>query len=126
MQNRKIINSETMFKRGDWICAVAYTQKIFMGGFIQWHMVVICIWCVLFVTSQFDVMFMFPSQRFREVVDTTCILFYTHSPYFTCHCTECKLQYQRSKLDIRGEYTQRYDTAVHNCKNIRLRVKTGE
>jgi len=24
------------------------------GGFIQWHMVVICIWCALFVTSQFD------------------------------------------------------------------------
>ena len=27
------------------------TQKIFMGGLIQWHMVVFCIWCTLFVTS---------------------------------------------------------------------------
>ena len=27
--------------------------------FIQWHMVVIFIWCVLFVTSQFDVIFLF-------------------------------------------------------------------
>jgi len=27
------------------------TQKIFMGGFIQWHMVVICLWCSVFVTS---------------------------------------------------------------------------
>jgi len=31
------------------------TQKIFMVGFMQWHMLVICIWYVLFVTSQFDV-----------------------------------------------------------------------
>jgi len=29
--------------------------------------VVICIWCALFVTSQFDVIFMFPNQRFGEV-----------------------------------------------------------
>jgi len=28
-------------------------QKILTEGFIQWHMVVICIWCALFVTSQF-------------------------------------------------------------------------
>jgi len=37
------------------------------GGFIQWHMVVICIWYAVFVTSQFDVIFMFPNQRFREI-----------------------------------------------------------
>jgi len=44
------------------------TQKIFMGrGLVQDHMVVICIWCALFVTSQFDVMSMFPNQRFGEV-----------------------------------------------------------
>jgi len=28
--------------------------------------------------------------------------------------------------DIGGKYTQRYDTAVQNCKHIRLRVETGE
>jgi len=38
-----------------------------MGGFIQWYMAVICIWCALFVTSQFDAMVMFPNQRFGEV-----------------------------------------------------------
>jgi len=44
------------------------TQKIFMwGGFIEWHMVIICIWCALYVTSHFDVIFMFPNQRFGEV-----------------------------------------------------------
>jgi len=38
------------------------TQKIFMRRvFIQWHMVVICIWCAVFITTQFDVIFMFPN-----------------------------------------------------------------
>ena len=43
------------------------TQKIFIGGFILWHMVAICIWCALFVLSQFDVIFTFPYQRLGEV-----------------------------------------------------------
>jgi len=36
--------------------------KFSRGGFILWQMVVICIWCALFVTSQFDVIFMFSSE----------------------------------------------------------------
>jgi len=47
--------------------SVAYAEDFHRGGFIQWHMVVICLWCAVFVTSQFDVIFMFPSQRFGEV-----------------------------------------------------------
>jgi len=44
------------------------TQQIFMGEvFIQWHTVVISISCALFVTSQLDVIFMFPNQRFGEI-----------------------------------------------------------
>jgi len=35
-------------------------------GFIQWHLVVISISCPLFVTSQVDVIFMFPNQHFGE------------------------------------------------------------
>jgi len=42
-------------------------RKFSWGDFIQWHMVVICIWCALFVTSQYDVIFMFPNQCFGEV-----------------------------------------------------------
>jgi len=42
-------------------------KKSSWGAFIQWHMVVICIWGALFVTSQFDVIFMFPNQGFGEV-----------------------------------------------------------
>jgi len=37
-------------------------RKFSWGGSIQWHMVVICIWCALFVTSQFDVIFVFSSE----------------------------------------------------------------
>jgi len=47
--------------------AVAYAENFHEGVFIQFHIVVICIWCVLFVTSQFDVIFIFPNQRFDEV-----------------------------------------------------------
>jgi len=42
-------------------------RNISWGGFIQLHVVVICIWCELFVTSQMCVIFMFPHQRFGEV-----------------------------------------------------------
>jgi len=43
-------------------------RKFSWGCFIQRHMVVIiCIWCSLFVTSQFDAIFMFPNQRFGGV-----------------------------------------------------------
>jgi len=51
-----------------------------MGGFIQWNVVVICFWCGFFVTSQFDVTFMFPNQRFGEIFDIICIFFYTSPP----------------------------------------------
>jgi len=42
-------------------------QKLFMAIFIQRHRVVIYIWCALFVTSQNDVIVLFPNQRFGEV-----------------------------------------------------------
>jgi len=69
------MNSYYMLSRFiDWhLLDVVYniqwrTQKIFMGGgLVQSHMVVICIWCALFVTSQFDVISMFPNQRFGDV-----------------------------------------------------------
>jgi len=48
------------------IITVAYAEN-FHGGFIQWHMVVICICCALFATSQFDLIFVLPNQRFGEV-----------------------------------------------------------
>jgi len=54
--------------------------------------VVICIWCALFVTSQFDVIVLLPNQRFGEVRwHNMHVLLYIHSPYFMCHWTEYKL-----------------------------------
>jgi len=46
---------------------VAYAEIFIGGGLVQGHMVVICIWCTLFVTSQFDVNSVFPNQRFGEI-----------------------------------------------------------
>jgi len=48
-----------------------------------------------------------------------------HSSYFMCQCTEYKLPALQVRISEENK-TQRYDTAVHNCKNIRLRVKTEE
>jgi len=45
----------------------AYAETFHGGVFIQRHRVAICIWCALFVTSQNDVIVLFPNQRFGEV-----------------------------------------------------------
>jgi len=42
-------------------------RKFSWGGLVKDYMVVICIWCALFVTSQFDVISTVPNQRFGEV-----------------------------------------------------------
>ena len=73
-------------------------RKFSMGGFAQGHMVVICIWCAPFVTSQFDVIFMFPNQRFGEVCWHNIQTFLHPLPLFLCHCS---INYQRSKLGYR-------------------------
>jgi len=70
-----------------WPCTIGVRRKFSWGGFVQWHIVVIFIWCGLFVTSQFDVVFMFPSKVLATFVDTICIFFHAHSPYFICYCT---------------------------------------
>ena len=102
-------------------CKQRRTQKIFMGGFIQWHMVVISIWYALFVMSQFDVIFMFPNQRFGEVCwhNMRILLQYTHSPYFMCHCTEYKpsaLQARISEENTLNAKTKQFITAyISDC-----------
>jgi len=99
--------------------SAAYAKN-FHGGFIQWHMVVISIWCALFVTSQSC----FQTNVLAKFVDTICIFFYIHSPYFMCHCTEYKLlalQVRLSKESKLNATTQQFKTA-----KIRLRVKSGE
>jgi len=90
------------------------TQKIFMGGFIQWHMVVNCNWCARFVTSQFDVIFMFPNQRFGEVCWHNRHILLHVLPYFMCHCTVYKLsafQVRLSEENKLNATTQQFITA---------------
>jgi len=67
----------------------------------------------------------FQTNVLAKFVDIICTFFYIHTPYFMCHCTEYKLWALQVRLSGKKQH-QRYDTAVHNCKNIRLRVKTGE
>jgi len=45
---------------------VGYTEN-FHGVSFNGIFVVICIFCALFVMSRFDVIFVFPNQRFGEV-----------------------------------------------------------
>jgi len=53
--------------RSKFNCTAVYAENCQGDCFIQWQMVVICFWCADFVTSQFDVIFMFTNQRFGEV-----------------------------------------------------------
>ena len=84
-------------------------------------MVVTCIWCALFVTSQFDVMFMFPNNVLATFVDIICIFFrfYTHSSCFMCHCTEYKLSALPARIleeNTINAMTQQFMTAeISGC-----------
>ena len=97
--------------------SVAYAETFHGGGFIQRHRVVTYIWCALFVTSQNYVIVLFSNQRFGEVCWYNMHIFlYIHSFYFMCQCTEYKLLELQVRLSEDNTYTQRYDTAVRNCK----------
>jgi len=66
-------------------------RNIFMGGFIQWHMVsfvygVCCLWRHKLTSYS-----CFQTNILAKFVDIICILFYTHTPYFVCRGTEYKL-----------------------------------
>jgi len=55
-------------------------RKFSWGGLVQGHMVVICIWCALFVTSQFDVMFQ--TNVLAKFVDIIMHIFLHALPLF--------------------------------------------
>jgi len=61
-------------------------------------MMVISISCALFVTSQFDVILHFQTNVLAKFVDTLCMFFYTHSPYFMCHCTKYELSALQARI----------------------------
>ena len=101
-------------------CWALATQKILMGGGsfsgIRWSFV---FWCVLFVTSHSTSYSCFQTMFWRVFVDIICIFFYTHYPYFMCHCTEYKLsalQVRISEETISNATTQQLITAkISGC-----------
>jgi len=101
--SEKLLKNSGVRRKSSWV------------GFIQWHRVVICIWCALFVTSQFDVIVLFPNQRFGEVFRHNMHIFlYIHSTYFMCHCTEYKplaLQVRLSEEKYTQRSTLRYSSS---------------
>jgi len=76
-----------------------------MGGFYQWHMVVICIWCSLFVTSQFDI-FMFPNQQFGEICWHNIHIIPPALPS-KLRVMALNINYQRSRLGYRNKMHSR-------------------
>ena len=94
--------------------------------FIQWHMVIICIWCALFVTSQFDVIYLcFQSNVLAKVFDKICIFLCIHSPYFICHCAEYKLLAIQVRISEKIYSTLRHSSSLLQKYQVAARVKTG-
>jgi len=66
-------NKENVFEVGVYFVS-GVRRKFSWGGFFQWYMVVICIWCALFLTS-----YSCFQAKFVDIID---IFFYTHSLIF--------------------------------------------
>jgi len=81
------------------LCAVE--QTMLCSGVrrkFSWGVSISGIWCAFFVTSQFDVIFIFQTNILAKFVGTIGIFFCTHSPYFMCLCTEYKLSALQSRI----------------------------
>jgi len=59
-----------------------------------------------------------------KFVDIISIFFYTHSPYFMCHCTESKLSVL--KVSVSEEIKLNVATQVFITAKFWLRVEKGE
>jgi len=82
-----------------WSSSAAYAENFHGGGFFQWHMMVIFIWCALFVASHFDGIFMFPNQCFGKICWHNRHTFLHALPLF--YVITLNINYQRSKLEYR-------------------------
>jgi len=60
-QNAEDASNVKILQR-QWMPEEVAHPEHFHGGVFQWHMVIICSWCALFLTSQLDVIFMFSSE----------------------------------------------------------------
>jgi len=69
----------------------------------------------------------FQTNSFAKFVDTICIFFYTHSPYYMCNCTEYKLS--TLQVAISEEYKLNATTQqfmIAKISGFATCVKTGE
>ena len=88
-------------------------------------MMVICIWCAQFCDFTIWRHIHVSKPTFWRSLLTQYAYSSTRTLLTLCVIT-LNINYQCSKLGYWRKNTQRYDTAVHNCKNIGLCVKTGE
>jgi len=100
------------------------TQKIFMGFHSMAygsHLHLVCAVCDVTIGRHITVS--------KPTFWRNLLTYYAYSsirtPLNLC-VTELNINSQRSRLGYRRNIHSSYDTAVHNCKNVRLRVKTGE
>jgi len=127
-ESLKCINkpSTSRHQRNTWHRSSGVRRKFSWGGFIQWHMVVICIRGALFVPSQYDVVFMFPNQRFGEGCWHHRHIF-LHALPRMCHCTEYKLsalQVRISKENILDAKTEQFIIAKISGRAFKQGSKT--
>jgi len=73
-------------------------------------MVVICIWYPLFVTSQFDVIFMFPNQRFGKVSGHNMRILLSALPLF----------YKLSALQVRISEENKHNATTQHFKTGKI------
>jgi len=74
---------------------VAYAENVHGGAFIQWHIVVICIWCALFVTSY--------SCFQAKFLDKTAIFFHSHAHYFCKKTSAMHSPYNKGFVKYRAQ-----------------------
>ena len=89
-------------------------------GLFQRHMVVSCIWCELFVTSQFNVIPCFQTKVLAKFVYIIWYAyFFTSTPLILCRCTEYKLSAVQVRLSEKNKLnatTQQFITAkISGC-----------
>ena len=94
-------------------------RKFSWGGLVQrhrWSFVfgVRCLWRHNLTSFP-----CFQTNVFAKFVDAICILFYIHSPYFMCHCTEYKLSALQVRISEKNKIkatTQQFITAkISGC-----------
>jgi len=95
-------------------------HKIFMGGFYQWHMVVI----LFGVRSLWRHIHISKLMFWRSLLTYSNMHILLHALPSIC-VMALNINYQLSRLGYRRKINSTLRHSSHNCKNIRPRVKTA-